>query len=493
MHEYSIPTLAESFFLIPMTLLAFFACVPITLKVLNKNSEPSNNLTLAIALVGIFLSMGAIIFQGTAGTLVFSEALIFDKMASYANLTVLTITALTLILSLSGVNTRGQSYAEHTFLILLSAVGMLTLISSNDLIVSFVGLEIMSIALYVLIGIGHEQKFSKEASFKYFILGSFASALFLYGIALIFGATGSTGISTLGMQAVILGAHNALFILGLVMLIVGIGFKISLFPFHAWTPDVYQGAPTSVSGFMATGVKVVMFTLFLRLACTHLFFANEKIINALQIIAILTMTVGNVTAIVQDNLKRLIAYSSVAHAGYIMIGIIAACTSRSPDAAAATLFYLISYSIMNLGAFAVVNIFEKEERGQLTVSDLSGIGFKYPLLGCALAVFMFSLAGIPPTIGFIGKFYIFAAAIKEGFLGLAILGVINSLLSAYYYLRVLVYLYMKEEALEVKATKGFSSRFVIVATLIATVLLGIFSTSIYEPAFRSVTALFAGQ
>jgi NADH-quinone oxidoreductase subunit N len=493
MHEYAIPTLAESFFLIPMTLLAFFACIPITIKVLNKNVEPANALTLTIALSGIFLSMGAMLFQSTAGAPIFSDALIFDKMATYANIAVLVITALTLILSISGVNTRGQSYAEHTFLILLSAVGMLTLVSSNDLIVSFVGLEIMSIALYVLIGIGHEQKFSKEASFKYFILGSFASAIFLYGIALIYGATGSTGVSSLGMQSMILGAHNALFILGLVMLIVGIGFKVSLFPFHAWTPDVYQGAPTSVSGFMATGVKVVMFTLFLRLACTHLFLANDKIISVLQIVAILTMTVGNVTAIVQDNLKRLIAYSSVAHAGYIMIGIIAACTSRSPEAATATLFYLISYSIMNLGAFAVVNIFEKEEHGQLTVSDLSGIGFKYPLLGCALAVFMFSLAGIPPTIGFIGKFYIFAAAIKEGFLGLAILGVINSLLSAYYYLRVLVYLYMKEETFEVRATKGFSSRFVIVATLIATIVLGILSTSIYEPAFRSVTALFARQ
>ncbi|CAM6000332.1 unnamed protein product [Sphagnum balticum] len=241
----------------------------------------------------------------------------------------------------------------------IACCGMLTLTSSNDLIVSFIGLEIMSIALYVLIGLGHEQQFSKEAAFKYFILGSFASAIFLYGIALVFGATGSTTISHLGLHGMILEAKNGLLLTGMILLLVGIGFKVSLFPFHAWTPDVYQGAPTSVSGFMATGVKVVMFTLFLRLAMTHIFMAEPKMIAALQIIAVLTMTVGNITAIVQENIKRMIAYSSIAHAGYILIGVIAACTSKTPEAGSATLFYLVGYSVMNLGAFAVVNILKR--------------------------------------------------------------------------------------------------------------------------------------
>lgn len=493
MQELVFPTLSETFFLIPMTILSLFACIPISIKVLRGNKEPANALTLIIALVGILLSAAATVIVGPSLGPVYGGALTFDGMAIYADLAVLGITALTLFLSESGVNTTGASFAEHTFLILLSAVGMLTLTSSTDLIVSFVGLEIMSIALYVLIGLGHEQLYSKEASFKYFILGSFASALFLYGIALIFGATGSTTITTLGLQGLILESKNGLLLLGLIFLLVGVGFKVSLFPFHAWTPDVYQGAPTSVSGFMATGVKVVMFTLFLRLAATHLFMSNPKIISILQVIAVLTMTVGNVTAIVQENMKRMVAYSSIAHAGYIMIGIIAACTSKSPEAASATLFYIVGYSVMNLGAFAVINVFEKEERGNLSIMDYAGLGYKYPLMGIGLAVFMFSLAGIPPTVGFMGKFYIFAAAIKEGYLGLAIIGVINSLISAYYYLRVLVALYMKEPVFDVSPVAGRTSSFVVLVTLILTLIMGILSAPFYGPALKSVTQLLALQ
>jgi NADH-quinone oxidoreductase subunit N len=491
MQDIVFPTLYETFFLVPMTILAIFACVPLTIKVLNGNKEPSNILTLIISLFGVALSAVAVVVAGPGIGPVFAKALIFDKMAIYSDLAVLGITALTLLLSSSGVNTKGASFAEHVFLILLSAVGMLTLTSSNDLIVSFIGLETMSIALYVLIGLGHEQQFSKEAAFKYFILGSFASAIFLYGIALIFGSTGSTTISSLGLQGMILEAKNGLLITGIILLLVGIGFKVSLFPFHAWTPDVYQGAPTSVSGFMATGVKVVMFTLFLRLAMTHVFLSEPKIISILQVIAVLTMTVGNITAIVQENIKRMIAYSSIAHAGYILIGVIAACTSKTPEAASATLFYLVGYSVMNLGAFAVVNVFEKEERGNLSIMDYSGLGYKYPLLGVGLAVFMFSLAGIPPTVGFMGKFYIFAAAMKGGYFGLVILGVINSLLSAYYYLKVLVALYMKEEVFEVRPQVGKASRFVVFATLILALVMGILSAPFYGPALTGISNILA--
>jgi len=474
-----------------MTILSLFACIPISIKVLKGNKEPSNALTLTIAIVGIILSGVAAVLVGPSLGAVYGGALIFDGMASYSNLAVLGITIFSLLLSESGVNTKGTSFAEHTFLILLSAVGMLTLTSSNDLIVSFIGLEIMSIALYVLIGLGHEQLYSKEAAFKYFILGSFASAIFLFGIALIFGATGSTTISSLALQGPLLESRNILLLLGLMLLLVGIGFKVSLFPFHTWTPDVYQGAPTSVSAFMATGVKVVMFTVFLRLAMTHLFISAPKIISTLQIIAVLTMTVGNVTAIVQENIKRLLAYSSIAHAGYILVGIIAACTSKSPEAASATLFYVVGYSVMNIGAFAIVNVFEKEERGNLSIMDYCGLGYKYPLMGIGLAAFMFSLAGIPPTVGFMGKFYIFAAAIKEGYLGLAIIGVVNSLISAYYYLRILVALYMKEPVFEVTPSAGKSSSFVVAATLILTLAMGILSALFYAPALKGVTQLLA--
>jgi NADH-quinone oxidoreductase subunit N len=490
MNHLATPTMYETLFLLPMTILAIFACLPITVKVLNKNVEPSNRLTLALSLVGILLAaISTVCLKTSTSPTIFSGALIFDKMAMFANLGVLTIAALTLFLSFSGVNTKNASFAEHAFLILLSAVGMLTLTSAGDLIVAFIGLEMMSIALYVLIGIGHEQRFSKEASFKYFILGSFASAIFLYGIAFVYGTANTTEFSALASHALMLGNTSRLFITGIVLLIVGIGFKVSLFPFHAWTPDVYQGAPTSVSGFMATGVKLVMFTLFLRLALLHLFRLDETLLIVLQVIAVLTMTVGNITAIVQENIKRVIAYSSIAHAGYILVGIIVASTSSSPDAAAATLFYLIAYSVMNLGAFAVVNIFEKEERGNLSITDYAGLGFKYPFLGIGFSIFMLSLAGIPPTGGFLGKFFIFASALKDGYVWLAVFGVINSLLSVYYYLKILVYLYMKEPVYNVTARPGFSSRFVVLATLLLTLILGILSAPFYAPALRSVEAL----
>jgi NADH-quinone oxidoreductase subunit N len=491
MDQLLMPSLSETLFLLPMTILTIFACIPLTIKIFSKNQEPANQLTLGVSLVGILLAAAATIYQGRIPPhTVFSGALIFDRMAVYANLGVLSITLFTLFLSVTGVNTKGSSFAEHVFLILLSAVGMLTLTSAGDLIVSFIGLEIMSIALYVLIALGHEQQFSKEAAFKYFILGSFASAIFLYGIAFIFGTTGSTLLGPLASQAVILSTTNRLFLTGLMLLIVGIGFKVSLFPFHAWTPDVYQGAPTSVSAFMATGVKLVMFTLFLRLAVLHVFEADEKLLFILAVVAVFTMTVGNITAIVQENIKRLIAYSSIAHAGYILLGIVVAAKSKSPDAGSATLFYLLTYSVMNIGAFAVVNIFEKEERGNLSVSDYAGLGFRYPLLGVALTVFMLSLAGIPPTAGFIGKFYIFAAAVKEGYIWLAVFGVINSLLSVYYYLRILVYLYMKPEVYEVRPQQAALSRFVVMATLALTLIMGIASTPFYRPAVKSVLALF---
>jgi len=489
MQNITFPTIVESLFLLPMTILLVFACIPLTVKVLSKNQEPPNNFTLSTALMGLLAAAAATLMRGHSNQTILSGALIFDRMAVYANIGVLVITAFTLFLSKSNVNTKGLSFAEHVFLVLLSAVGMLTLTSSADLIVSFVGLEIMSIALYVLIGLGHEQEYSKEAAFKYFILGSFASALFLYGVAFIFGTTGSTLISTLASQALILTTTNRLFLTGLVLLVVGIGFKVSLFPFHAWTPDVYQGAPTSISAFMATGVKLVMFTLFLRLAAMHVFLSAPKFISILQIVAVLTMTVGNITAIVQDNMKRLLAYSSIAHAGYILIGIIVAASTNSPEAGTATLFYLVTYSVMNIGAFAVVNSIEKEERGHLSVTDYGGIGFKYPLLGIGLSIFMLSLAGIPPTAGFIGKFYIFAAAVKEGFLGLALLGVINSLLSVYYYLRVLVYMYMKEEVFDAEPARGISTRFVIAASIILVLVMGVFSRPFYDPAFTSLASL----
>lgn len=494
MPNFAIPTIEEASFLFPIFILTIAACIPVTLKVCSKNKEPSNGLSLLFGMGGLFLAAAAVAFLNPEQPyrLVFSGALVFDNLSTFTNLVMILVSALVLFLSYQNVNTKGQGYAEHVFLLLLSLAGMMILVSSGDLMVAFIGLELMSIALYILISIGHEQKLTKEAAFKYFILGSFASALFLYGVAFVFGVTGSTSILTLSAQAQILATTNRLFLTGIVFLLSGILFKVSIFPFHAWAPDVYQGAPTPVTAFMATGVKIAMFTLFLRMATLKIFAGDDSLLLVLQVLAVLTMTVGNVTALVQENVKRMLAYSSIAHAGYILVGIIVACTSLSPDAGSATLFYLLGYSVMNIGALAVVNIFEKENRGNLSVEDYAGLGFKYPFLGCALAVFIFSLAGIPPLVGFIGKFYIFAAAVKEGYIWLAVFGMINSLLSAYYYLRVLVYLYMKEPTHSVGISEqGVTSKVVVATSMALTLLMGIASALFYKPAYQSMLALFS--
>ncbi|MFI5205490.1 MAG: NADH-quinone oxidoreductase subunit N, partial [Candidatus Paceibacterales bacterium] len=425
--------------------------------------------------------------QGTA----FFGALVFDRMSVLLNLSILAIALLTLFLSVANVNTKGQSLAEHTFLVLSAVTGMMTLISAADLMVAFIGLELMSLALYVLIGLGHEQKFSKEAAFKYFILVFFASAFFLYVIDFFLGAAATTQIGQIAPRAAVLLVSNKIFLVGVCLLMIGVAFKVSVFPFYAWTPDVYQGAPTPVTAFMATAVKLVMFGVFLRLALAHFFSASPRLILVLQVLAILTMVAGNVSAIVQENIKRVLAYSSVAHAGYMMIGIVAATNTNSPDAATAVIFYAISYSIMNIGAFAVVSLFEKAERAHLNLTDYSGIGFKYPFLGLAMAVFMLSLAGMPPTVGFIGKFYVFSAAYKEGFVWLTIFGVINSLISAYYYLRIIVNMYMKEPTHEVTADRAGLSRVVIVVSLVLTLVFGIASLSLYGPTLKSISGLVA--
>lgn len=490
MQDLPIPTLLETLYLLPIAILTVFACIPVTVKVFTGNEEPNNKFSLGIGMVGLALAAASVVYTAAGGKIqVFSGALVFDNLSTYANLAAILISALTLFISFDNVNTRGASFAEHVFLVLLSLGGMMVLVSANDLMVSFVGLELMSIALYILIGIGHEQVLSKEAAFKYFILGSFASAVFLYGIALAYGVTGTTNVLTVATQAQILGAQNQLFLIGLVLLLVGIAFKVSIFPFHAWTPDVYQGAPTSVSAFMATGVKLAMFTLFIRFAEMGLFSGDSRIISALQVLAVLTMTFGNVTALVQENIKRMVAYSSIAHAGYILVGVIVAMASKSPEAATATLYYLLGYSVMNIGAFAVISVFEKENRGHLTLGDYAGLGFKYPLLGLAFAVFMLSLAGIPPTVGFLGKFYLFASAVQEGFVWLAIIGVINSLLSAYYYLRVLVFLYMKEGIFDVETGAVTTTGVVVATTAVLTVGMGVFASFFYSPALKSVLGL----
>jgi NADH-quinone oxidoreductase subunit N len=335
-----------------------------------------------------------------------------------------------------------------------------------------------------------EEILSKEASFKYFVLGSFASAIFLYGIALMFGTVGSTYLPDIASAANHLITTNRMFLVGFVLLILGFAFKVSVFPLHAWTPDVYQGSATPVTAFMATAVKTATFVAFLRLFVAEGLDLSPRLQDIITWLAVLTMTVGNVAAIMQNNLKRMLAYSSVAHSGYVMIGIVAAGFGDNYNSAATSvLFYLFSYSLMTLGSFALVGLLEKNESTSVNVGDLKGIARKHPWLALALTVLMLSLAGIPPTVGFFGKLYIFSAAIEQDLYWLVFWGVINSVISVYYYLRPVVAMYFSEdEAGDLLPTQYFT-RGTVLLTAVIVIVVGLFSSPVLKAVQKSVLNL----
>lgn len=375
--------------------------------------------------------------------------LAFDGISKFLNFVFLLGGGLALSISAAYLKRQGIARGEYYTLILFSTMGAMLMGSSADLLMVFLGLETLSIPLYILAAFLRRSQPSQEAGLKYFLLGAFSSALFLYGIALVYGATGTTqlmGLISALPQA--LEARPFLLYGGLGLMLVGLGFKAAAVPFHTWAPDVYEGAPTSVTAFMAVAAKVGAFAAMLRvfaLAFPALAVSWATIVGAL---AILTMILGNVVAVVQLNLKRLLAYSSIAHAGYLLIAVAAAQSPLLLQAAESSLlFYLLVYTLMTLGAFGVIIL--AEGRGEnLSLEDLGGLAARHPWVGAMMAVFMISLAGLPPTAGFFAKFYVFKAAVDAGELGLALVGALTSVISVYYYLRVVYYIYVRPAAAE---------------------------------------------
>lgn len=466
----------------PLIAIFLFSLVPITVKVLRGNEEQPYFATLLQGLLGLIVGTVLLILFGGGNKTAFFGSLVFDGVTQWFGAAALLITAASLALFYDSPSLKGSQFSEIMFLLLNSVLGMLILVSANDFITMFIGLETMSLATYLLIALGHEQKFAKEAAIKYFILGGFASAIFLYGAALVYGVSGTTAIPLIIEKTPQLLASSQLYVFGVTFLILGFCFKVSIAPFHAWTPDVYQGAPTPLTAFMATAIKTVSFAAFLRLIATRVLANHVNIFDVLQWLAVITMIVGNVAAIIQNNFKRMLAYSSIAHSGYILVGVITAGMSEEPFyAASSVIFYLIAYAIMTLGAFAIVSALEKSENYTVSLENLAGLSKKHPWLAICLTIFCLSLAGIPPTVGFWGKFYLFSAAIKEGFLWLALWGVINSVISVYYYLRPVVIMYMQEGSSELPYY-ALSTRVVISACAILIVILGLVSGDIYKAA-----------
>jgi NADH-quinone oxidoreductase subunit N len=465
----------------PMIALFLASIIPITVKVLKGNVEQSPSATLIQGLGGIFAALILLLVVSGSGATAFADALVFDGVTRWMGAVALISAAGALLLMYDNLATNGEQFSELIFLTLSSAIGMLILVSAVDFLMVFIGLETMSLALYLMIAMSHEQKLSKEAAIKYFILGSFASAIFLYGIAFIFGSVGSTYLPVVIAKTPELIASSRIFLFGITLMTLGFCFKVSIAPFHAWTPDVYQGAPTPHAAYMATAVKAVSFAAFLRLISTKALGGSENLLDILQWLAVITMIVGNVAAILQNNFKRMLAYSSIAHSGYLMVGLIA--TGISDDVsfgASGFIFYLASYSLMTLGTFAIVALMEKTENTSVQIDDLAGYARKRPVMALCLTIFLLSLAGIPPTVGFFGKFYVFTAAIGEGLIWLALWGVINSVISVYYYLRPIVVMYMKEGNAEEAPFTMNATRTAIVISAILVVFLGLVSGPLFD-------------
>lgn len=479
----------------PAVFLFLGSLIPITAKLINGNREPHPVLTYVFGLVGVVFSMGAsfLLYPKLTSNYAFSNALVFDGSSVLATTLVGLITICTATMARESLATSGKQFSEFMFLLLNAAAGMLLLAWSNDLIVMFIAIEIMSLCLYLMVALSNEQKLSKEAAFKYFVLGGVASAIFLYGVAFIYGLAGTTYLHEIVEVAPKLISENYLFVIGLIMAAIGLCFKVSIAPFHAWAPDVYEGAPTPVTAFMSTGVKVVTFVAFLRFIRLD-FLTNELTANVLLIfqwLAVLTMVVGNTAALLQDNLKRMLAYSSIAHSGYIFMGIISAGIGGDSDRGSlGVIYYLISYTIMTIGAFTVIAALEKKEDDSILIDDIKGLAKRSPIVALVFTVFLLSLAGVPPTLGFFGKFFIFTAVIKQGLFWLAFWGAVNSAISAYFYLRPIVYMYMKEEAGVSVASQYRVTRFAGALLAILILVLGLATEPLYRHVAKVVSTFF---
>ena len=440
-----IPELAFGF-IIPEIIITLSAVITLLLAAFGRR-ESVGALTGAVALTGAGLAMifTCTLWDGSAS--IFNNLYTIDNFGTFFKGLALIVSLLVTLLSLRYVEREEIVKGEYYSLLLFGVLGMMIMVSSTHFITIFIGLEVMSIAIYVLCGLLSGNPRSVEASLKYFLLGAFATAFLLYGMALIYATTGSLDIREIA-DYVASGnfKQTPMFMIGLAMLIVGFGFKTASVPFHMWTPDVYQGAPTSITAYMATGVKAAAFGAFLRVFYTAFLPFIGEWSGILWLIAVATMTLGNITALVQDDVKRMLAYSSIAHAGYILIAFVIGDQFSSSG----ILFYVLVYTFMNIGAFTVVILLGQKDRENTGIESYAGLAGRHPLIALSMAIFLLSLAGMPPLAGFMGKFYILSAAIKAKYYWLAVIGVLNSVVAVYYYLRVIMAMYFREPSGELQ-------------------------------------------
>ncbi|MCS7229302.1 MAG: NADH-quinone oxidoreductase subunit N [Candidatus Kryptonium sp.] len=454
----------------PILAVSLAGLVVVIIEALVKKSETLSYIFSIISLIiAGFLSVYTYPMYSTA----FNGMVAVGGYASFFDFVFSIGALLTILLSKDYLVKRGTNYGEFYILILFATAGMMLLASGLDLIITFLGIELMSISLYVLAGFVRTDPKSNEAALKYLLLGAFATGFLLFGITFIYGSTTTTNLKIISANFQNY-QNDFLFWLGAGLLLIGFSFKVAAVPFHMWAPDAYEGAPTPASGFMSAVSKSAAFGAFVLVFIFGFNGANEQVRQAIAIISVLSMILGNIIAISQTNIKRILAYSSIAHAGYILVGL----ASANELGKQGVLYYSLAYVLMQVGAFGIVSIIEKEENKSLDIKDYVGLGYRKPLLGVLMAIFMFALTGFPPFAGFVGKYYLFASAVQAGMTWLAVVGVLATLVSVYYYLNVVVNMYLKEPTLEIVSNPdevkiSFSGAFAVIISAVGVFLIGI--------------------
>ena len=480
-------TQTDFYIILPLTILVVWACALLLVDLFIPKDRKS--ITAFLAALGLALTLGFTIVQTGQGGIGFNGMVVLDGFSIFTSALILLSGLLGIALAHGYIKRMGIERGEYYALMLFSMTGMMLMTQASDLIIVFLALELLSIPLYVLAAFARPNLRSEEAGMKYFLLGAFSTGFIVYGTALVFGATGTTSLNEIFIAAASNSTPILLLTIGSALLLVGLGFKIAAVPFHMWTPDVYQGSPSAVTAFMSSGAKIAGFAALLRVFVIAFPSLSADITTVLWVLAALTMIVGNIIAISQSNIKRMLAYSSIAHAGYILMAFVPYGNKDVVSTSvAAGLFYLVAYVLTNFGAWGVVIALEKAEGKNLEIADYAGLAKKYPILAAAMTVFMLSFIGFPPTLGMVGKFYLFSAVIAGGYPGLAVIGVLTSLVSAYYYLRVVVNMYMREgdPTIEIEPWLDFTTAF----TAVATVLLSFAPQWLFLLATTAVLRLF---
>lgn len=471
----------------PLTFLTIWASALLLVDLFIPKER--KGITALLSALGLAFTLGFTLAQIGIQQTGFMGMVVADGFSTFVNALLLVSGLLGVSLAYGYVKRMGLERGEYYTLLLFSVTGMMLMAQAADLIVVFLALELLSIPLYVLAAFARPKVESEEAGLKYFLLGAFATGFIVYGTALVFGASGSTNLVTI-VGAASNGTTNLLLLsIGSALILVGLGFKVAVVPFHMWTPDVYQGAPSAVTAFMSSGAKIAGFAALLRVFATAFPSIASDMTGIFWAVSALTMILGNVVAIAQTNIKRLLAYSSIAHAGYILMAFVPYGNPNVRDVSiAAGLFYLVAYALTNFGAWGVVIALEKQAGRGLELNDYAGLARKHPALAAAMTVFMLSLIGLPPTVGLVGKFYLFRAVIAGGFTGLAIIGVLTSLISAYYYLRVVVIMYMRDGEPETEHESFLD--LTTIFTAVATVVISLVPQFLFAWASSAVLKLF---